>query len=60
LINGLYTNKHLYLTWVMLGLRKEADGSPSPPPEINEMGKQKSSDWQFTFYVCIMSLMSWH
>src|SRR5882762_686521 len=23
----------------MLGLRKEADGSPSPPPEINEMGK---------------------
>jgi len=24
----------------MLGLRKEADGSPSPLPKINEMGKQ--------------------
>ena len=25
---------------MILGLRKEADGSPSPLPDINEMGKQ--------------------
>jgi len=44
---------------VILGLRKETDGSPSPLPDINEMGKQNlGSAVYILFMYCLIDVLA--
>jgi len=55
----LYTNNYLYLIWVILGLKRESDGSPSPLPNIKEMGKQNlGSAIYILFMYCLLDVLA--